>query len=238
LEAEPSAVQTEEEALAVATDRDLGDIANFYTKGTLETPAGEFRISRILVDAGSVVNLMPIHLLRYIGAKLQKSGGMVIRTATNALAKITYCADVRIIIADVACDLRIYALPEEYKPTYPLLLSRRWLRAVKAKGDYSTGQYYIMHTNGTRVQIPRDRSATISPQRHCPCVPIIIKDKHAQTRKISAEVEEELEWQRTGGPRIFEDLIKYIKEQARAQMKEDDEEDDEEEDEFSDESEN
>ena len=93
---------------------------------------------------------------------LRKSGGMVIRTATNALARIAYCADVRITIADVSCDLLVYALPEEYKPTYPLLLSRRWLRAVKAKGDYASGQYYIMHTHGTRVRIPRDRSATIS----------------------------------------------------------------------------
>ena len=91
------------------------------------------------------MNLMPIHLLKFIGAKLHKAGGMVIRTATKALAKISYCADVRITIADVAYDLRIYALPEEYKPTYPLLLSRRWLRAVKAKADYATGKYWIMH---------------------------------------------------------------------------------------------
>jgi len=30
------------------------------------------------VDAGSVVNLMPIHLLRFVGAKLRKAGGIVI----------------------------------------------------------------------------------------------------------------------------------------------------------------
>ena len=109
---------------AIATDRDLGDVANFYTKGTVETEKGTYRISRILVDTGSVINLMPIHLLRFIGAKLQKVGGMAIQTAINALAKIFDCADVRITVADVSCDLRIYGLPEEYKPTYPLLLSR------------------------------------------------------------------------------------------------------------------
>jgi len=126
--------EVEEKALAVATDRDLGDVVNFYTKGIIRTEEGSYRISRILVNASSVVNLMPIHLLRFIGAKLCKAGGMVIRIATNALAKIAYCADVRITIAGVLCDLRVYALPEEYKPTYPLLLSRRWLQAVKAKG--------------------------------------------------------------------------------------------------------
>ena len=135
-----------------------------------------------------------------------------------------YCADVRITIADVSCDLLVYALPEEYKPTYPLLLSRRWLRAVKAKGYYASGQYYIMHTHGTRVRIPRDRSATISPQRHRPRVPIVMRDKDAERQEVSTEVEEELEWQRSGGSMFFEDLVKLIKKQAKEQMKDEDEE--------------
>jgi len=134
-------VPDEQEVSAIVTDRNLGDVINFYTKGIVTREKGEFRVSRILVDAGSVVNLMPIHLLEYTGEKLRKAGGMVIRTSTTALAKIAYYADIRITIADVECDLRVYALPREYKPTYPLLLSRRWLQAVKAKGDYSTGQY-------------------------------------------------------------------------------------------------
>jgi len=227
--------EVEEEALAVATDRDLGDVVNFYTKGIIRTEEGSYRISRILVDAGSVVNLMPIHLLRFIGAKLCKAGGMVIWTATNALAKIAYCADVRITIAGVLCDLRVYALPEEYKPTYPLLLSRRWLQAVKAKGDYASSQYYIMHHHGTRVRIPRDRSAQISPQRHRPRVPIVMRDTNAQQREMSSEVEEELEWQRSGGSRFFENLVELIKKQAKEQIKYENEE---EEDGLSDGSEN
>jgi len=148
--------EVKEEARAVATDRDLGDVANFYTKGIVRTGEGSYCISRILIDAGSVVNLMTIHLPRVIGAKLRKAGGMIIRTGTTALARIAYCADERITIAGVSCDLPIYALPEEYKPTYPLLLSRHWLQAVKAKGDYASGHYYIMHQQGTRVRIPRD----------------------------------------------------------------------------------
>ena len=48
--------------------------------GTIRTESGEYRVSRILVDARSVVNLMPIHLLCFLGAKLvRKAGGMVIR---------------------------------------------------------------------------------------------------------------------------------------------------------------
>ena len=99
--------EVEEEALAVATDRDLGDVANCYIKGIVRTGEGSYRISRILVDAGSVVNLMPIHFLRVIGVKLPRAGGMVIRTVTNALDGIAYWADVRITIAGVWFDLRI-----------------------------------------------------------------------------------------------------------------------------------
>jgi len=52
---------------------------------------------------------------------------------------------------------------------------------------------------------------------------------------MSAEVEEELEWQQSGGNRFFEDLIKLIKRQAKEQIKYEEED---EEDELSDESEN
>ncbi|KAG0128250.1 hypothetical protein HOY82DRAFT_612196 [Tuber indicum] len=225
---------SEEQVLAVATDGNLGEVANFYTRGVVSTPAGKFYVSRILVDAGSVVNLMPIHLLRSMGVRLQKAGGMVIRTATNSLAKIACCADVRITIADIPCDLRVYALPEEYQPTYPMLLSRRWLQAVKAKGDYASGKYYIMSKHGTRVRIPSDESYKANTQstlrKHRPRVPIIMRDKNMTQKGLSAEVEEELELQKSGGNRFFEELVELIRKQAKEQMREEDEYEEEEED--------
>ncbi|RPA92400.1 hypothetical protein L873DRAFT_197374 [Choiromyces venosus 120613-1] len=108
---------------------------------------------------------MPIKLLRAIGAKMMRTNGMVIRTATNALARITHCADLRITVAGVPCDLWVYALPAEYSPTYPMLLSRRWLQAVKVKGDYAGRRYYIMSGHGTRVQILSDENYKGGEQR-------------------------------------------------------------------------
>src|SRR5207253_734642 len=127
-----------------------------------------------------------------------------------ALAKISFCADVRITIAGVPCDLRIYALPDEYKPTYPLLLSRRWLQAVKAKGDYALGRYWIMGHHGTRLQIPSDESYKETYGRgksggQKPRVPIVLRDKKNRRRELPAEVEEELELQNTRGGRFFEE---------------------------------
>ncbi|RPA95357.1 hypothetical protein L873DRAFT_1813062 [Choiromyces venosus 120613-1] len=214
---------------SVATDQDLGDVANFYTRGVIKTKTGRYRIARILVDAGSVVNLMPIKVLRAIGAKMMRTNGMVIGTATNALARIAHCADLCITVAGVPCDLRVYALPAEYSPTYPMLLSRRWLQAVKAKGDYAGGRYYIMSGHGTRVQIPSDenyKGKVRETKRGCrPRVPIVLRDKEVSRGQLSAEVEEELELQETQGGRFFERLIQLIREEADEQMKE--EEDDE-----------
>ncbi|RPA90538.1 hypothetical protein L873DRAFT_433031 [Choiromyces venosus 120613-1] len=221
--------ETPGEVQSVATDRDLGDVTNFYTRGVIKTKTGRYRIARILVDASSVVNLMPIKLLKAIGAKMMRTNGMVIRTATNALARIAHCADLRIIVAGVPCDLRVYALPAEYSPTYPMLLSRHWLQAVKAKGDYAGGRYYIMSGHGTRVQIPSDenyKGKVRESERGCrPRVPIVLSHKEASRGQLSAEVEEELELQETQGGRFFERLIQLIREEADEQMKE--EEDDE-----------
>jgi len=219
-------VPDEQEVSAVVTDRNLGDVINLYTKGIVTTEKGAFRVSRIFVEAGSVVNLMPIHLRKYMGGKLRKAGGMVICTATNALAKIAYYADIRITIADasVECDLRLYALPREYKRTYPLLLSRGWLQAVKAKGDYSTGQYYIMNTSGFRVRIPRDRKSTLSPQRQRLRVPIVMRDKNTKKRELSTEIEKELEYQHAAGENFINDVVRKTIRQAREEMRREDEE--------------
>ena len=220
----------DEEVHAIAKDRDLGDVTNFYTRGTIKTKKGRYRIIHILVDAGSVVNLMPIKLLKSIGGNLKKANGMVVRTATNALARIAYFADLRITVAGIPCDLSVYALPAEYSPTYPMLLSRRWLQAVKAKGDYATGRYYIANGHGTWGEIPsqkKDRGKVRETEHwRRSRVPIVLRDQEAGTNQLSVEVEEELELQETQGNNFFERLIELIREEAEEQMKREDEEDD------------
>ncbi|KAG0131774.1 hypothetical protein HOY82DRAFT_607535 [Tuber indicum] len=83
IDLEAGETHPEQERLAVAIDRDLGEVANCYTKGTVRTVKGLYRISSMLVEADSVVNLIPIDLWELIGAKLPIKGGLVIRTACN-----------------------------------------------------------------------------------------------------------------------------------------------------------
>ena len=78
-------------------------------------------MNHILFDTGSVVNLMPIKLLKAIGVNLKKADGIVISTDTNAPARIAYYADLTIRVAGVHCGLRVYTLLAKYRPNYPVL---------------------------------------------------------------------------------------------------------------------
>ena len=51
-----------------------------------------------------------------------------------------------------------------------------------------------------------------------------MRDKSTDKRRISAEVEEKLEWQCSGGAKIFEELVKIIKQEVIEAMRREDEE--------------
>jgi len=57
-------------------------------------------------------------------------------------------------------------------------------------------------------------------------VPIVMRDRNADRQEVSAEVEEELECQRSGGNWFFEDLVELIKGQAKEQIRDEDEKED------------
>jgi len=72
-------VLDEQEVSAVVTDQNLGELINFYPKGIVNKENGGFGIMRILVDAPSVVNLVPIQLHQFIRAKLRKAADILIQ---------------------------------------------------------------------------------------------------------------------------------------------------------------
>ena len=63
-----------------------------------------------------------------------------------------------------------------------------------------------------------------------PSILIILKDKTAVDNMLSAEVEEELKWQRSRGTHFFDELVELIKSQADEQIRAEDEDEDEDED--------
>ncbi|RPA98777.1 hypothetical protein L873DRAFT_1844074 [Choiromyces venosus 120613-1] len=131
-------------------------ISHFCTTAYADTGKRQFQIQKALIDAGSVVNLMPLSALEDIGAHLKKTNGLVIRTTTSAMVQIDWYADFNVMVAGVTTPLRVYAMPQKYNLSYALLLGRDWLQAVGAQGDYEAHMYYIWNQNGEFVSVPFD----------------------------------------------------------------------------------
>ena len=97
---------------------------NFFTTATLKVDRNQYKIDKVMIDPGSVVNLASIEVLEKIGASLFYVQDLTIRTATSALRKIRYYSNVDTIVAGVKTRIRIYAIPREFVLSYDLLLSR------------------------------------------------------------------------------------------------------------------
>ena len=69
---------------------------NFNTTATLTVNRKQFRIEKVMIDAGSVVNLASIEVLETLGVALFPVYNLTIRTATSALTEIKYFSDLEI----------------------------------------------------------------------------------------------------------------------------------------------
>ena len=121
---------------------------NFFTTAILRVAGKQFDIDKVIIDPGSVVNLASIEVLERIGAPLAPVHDLTIRTATSAQTRIGYCSDLDTIVASVKVCIRIYAMPSEFALPYGLLLSRRWLQKVRARGNYEKDTYIISDASG------------------------------------------------------------------------------------------
>lgn len=88
-----------------------------------------------------------------------------------------------------------------------------------------------MSQHGTRVRIPSDQSYQARNRKgklptQQPRIPILLRDKSGADYKLSAEVEEELEWQCRRERRFFEELVELIKREADEQIRDEDEDKD------------
>lgn len=84
-----------------------------------------YRIGKILIDGGAVVNLMPERTARYLGLHMVENDDILIRTATNEVRSVQYCTWFDVEIAGVITNVRAYVM--DIPQSYTLLLGRRWL---------------------------------------------------------------------------------------------------------------
>ena len=147
--------------IAAIARGELGEslVQNFYTTAIMQIGNDTFTVARCMLDAGSVISLASLSVLEKVGATIHPvHAKMSIRTATSAMTPIHFYADVNVTIAGITSKFRIFALPGNLNVSFGLLLGRRWLRTVKAIGDYGKDTYAIADGNGQYWEVPREGS--------------------------------------------------------------------------------
>ena len=97
-----------------------------------------------------------------MGAPLYPAFGLTIRTATSALTTIKYYTEVDVSVAGVTAKIHVYAIPREFNLSYGLLVSRRWMRQVKIRGNYEMDKYYIKDSKDKYHKVPRNTAAHVN----------------------------------------------------------------------------
>lgn len=131
-----------------------GDMMNFYTEGEIYTEKVKTprHITRILVDGGSVTNLVSDDVAREFSLPRCPNDSFDIRTVSGQLIPMRYFTRFYLTIAGVTAQVKAYIIPG--KSTYNLLLGRRWMKQVRAGGNYEQGTYEIRGADGKGRQIP------------------------------------------------------------------------------------
>jgi hypothetical protein len=124
----------------------IGRIVNFYTTAQVIQAEGQHSctLKRVLVDGGSVLNMMPLSLAKKMNLTLKPQTEVVMKTAASTFHEIMYYVDLEGTVAGVTASIRCYCLPGTYsRSSYTLLLGRRWMKQVQAIGDYAKDTYHI-----------------------------------------------------------------------------------------------
>ena len=100
-----------------------------------------------------MVNLIPHGVAARLDLHLKRNDDLKIRTATGEVVPINYYATFDMRIAGVLANIRAYVVPTV--TSYTLLLGRRWLRQVRANGDYEKETYFIKDAVENEREVPR-----------------------------------------------------------------------------------
>lgn len=186
------------------------EVTNFYTTAKICLKDRIFEIDHVLIDAGSVVNLAPISVLRTMGATLIPTKDLVIRTAASNLVPLDFYADLRVDVASVITPLRVFAMPASCEPTYGLLLSRGWLRVCQAVGDYAEDVYVIKDLLGREYKVPREGGRPRAERTK------VYRRRDGSTQSnLDKDLIAELELEER---RSFEDIVRQVMREAHNEL--------------------
>jgi hypothetical protein len=122
-----------------ALPEDSSAVSNFYTVGCINVVPCQngqeiavYSVAKILVDSGSVLNLMPEYLARHLGFRLSPTKSLMMRTAAAEVSVIQWYVDIDIEIAGNTATARVYCVPPPARPSYTIFLGRNWMKQVRA----------------------------------------------------------------------------------------------------------
>ena len=104
-------------------------IINFYATGDALICGARYRVPKILIDGGAVVNLMPESAARRLGLELMENSDIMIRTATNEIRPVKYYTRFK----DPNCEG--YRKCQGLCPRYPAILLTLAGREVVVSGE-------------------------------------------------------------------------------------------------------
>jgi len=99
-----------------------------------------------------------------MGASLQPTKDLVIRSAVSNLVPLDIYADLKVEVASVITPVRVFAMPESCEPTYGLLLSRRWLQVCQAVRDVEDA-YVIKDSLGRDNEVSQEERQARNGER-------------------------------------------------------------------------
>ena len=126
---------------------DLGDAEAMY----IDAWVGDTKITDILVDGGSMVDLIGTNVAQQLDLTLHKTADMGIRLADDTLIALDYYVWLDINVGGVLAKLKVYVIP--VVQTYTILLSRRWLRRVSAVEYHTENKLTICGSDGKLREI-------------------------------------------------------------------------------------
>jgi hypothetical protein len=220
----------QESGLGHAGPEIAGRIVNFYTTARVTQSGGNHPVctlKRVLIDGGSVLNMMPLALAEKMHLDLKPQTEVVMRTAASTFHEIKYYVNLDITVAGVTATIRCYCLPGfGVQSSYTLLLGRRWMKQVRALGDYAKDTYHIHDMAGYRYTLEAS-AAPAAIQKEIPqlCINTINSADSAGYR-LDKESFNELKLSRN---ELCEKLHREIQEQVAEDSDSDDDDEDEDE---------
>ena len=113
---------------------------------------GNFKVPEVLVDAGAILDLVSTQLVEKLRLERFPVSGLGMRLADDRLVVLKNYVWMDIVVAGVLARIKAYEVA--VSQTYQLLLSRRWLKRVKAVEYHDSRTLFIEGSDRVRRKVP------------------------------------------------------------------------------------